>query len=171
MLLESAGFGLFAHLRAVVASKKLQERPAFAGRKDKLRYVLNTSSEILLDYRAPACRTLLDGSDYSGRYLFAEMMNVRTIGLHIALTPDVDPGDGASDVILLTEDDRPVFADYLQKRLTGTEAALHLKGLRAKDIVLACPEKPQAHIDDELLSIDRSAALEVKIKPHALRFL
>jgi hypothetical protein len=68
------------------------------------------------------------------------MMNVRTIGLHIALTPDVDPGDGASDVILLTEDDRPVFADYLQKRMTGTEAALHLKGLGAKDIGLACPE-------------------------------
>jgi diacylglycerol kinase (ATP) len=168
--LEAVGCGLFADHVAAMASGQKKERSS-STREDEIRYAFETLRDIVHSYRACAYRVTLDGEDHTGRYLFVEAMNIRSIGPNIELATEADPGDGLLDVVFLAEDDRELLADYIECRLQGKTATLKATIRRAKHITITPADELKAHIDDELVSLGASASLEVRVQPGELKFL
>jgi diacylglycerol kinase (ATP) len=171
MFLEAVGFGIFAKLITVMDNDKNKRQRTSSGREDELHDVLVTLCEILSQYKAYDCSVMLDGVDYSGQYLAVEVMNIRSIGPNVDLAPQADPGDGMFDVVFISENDREGLNTYINKRLRGEAATLKTTVRRAKRITIALTGRLQAHIDDEIVSTDSSAALDVTLNPSALEFL
>lgn len=125
----------------------------------------------LADYQARDCQVTLDGEDYSGRYLFVEVMNIRSIGPNVELAPKADPGDGSFDVVFLPEKDREALADYLNNTLKGEAARLTLAVRKAQHVTLSSADELKLHVDDELVSINHSASFHIRLKPGMLAFV
>ncbi len=171
MFLEAAGIGTFAQLITVMKSHKNKRQRASSKREDELHHALGTLSKILSQYQAHDCSVTLDGVDYSGQYLAVEVMNIRSIGPNVNLAPQADPGDGMLDVVFISESDREELTAYINKKLNGETATLKITVRRATHITVVPAGALQAHIDDEIFSIDSSAALDLTLKPEALEFL
>lgn len=91
----------------------------------------------------------LDGEDVSGRYLLVEALNIGLIGPNLFLAPDADPGDGSLDFVLLAEDKRAEFDEYLTYRLEGKQEAPYLHVRRGRRLNFAW-DGPTLHFDDEV---------------------
>ncbi len=169
--IESAGTGLFAHLIRAIKSEEKKARRSASDRHAKLRQALMTLSERLLGHRAQDYKVTLDGKDYSGRYLFVEVMNIRSIGPNVELAPQADPGDGSFDVVFLAEHDRQILAAYLEQRMEGAAAALQLGAHRARHITIASENGMEAHVDDEVISFHSSRAFDLHLKSGVLTFV
>jgi diacylglycerol kinase (ATP) len=89
-LVEGFGYGIFPRLMKVM--KKVEKE-----RKDTPEKALQTALEellhLILSTEARHYHILIDGNDHSGKFLLAEVMNSRSIGPNLLLSPNADPGD------------------------------------------------------------------------------
>jgi diacylglycerol kinase family enzyme len=120
---EGFGLGLFTDVMTALDARKEREPETFQRADDPLALAVRALMDALGDYGAHDLRLSLDGEDLSGRYLLVEAMNIRHIGPNLFLAPDADPGDGLLDFVLLTEDRRGEFGEYLNYRLEGKQEA------------------------------------------------
>lgn len=169
--LESAGLGLFVDLMSIMMSDEHTKERAPSNREEELRHNLKTLKNALSEYRARDYQVKLDREDYSGQYLSVEVMNIRSIGPNVELAPRADPGDGRFDVVFISEDDREDLDVYLANRLKGKAATLDLTVRKAQRVTLSSPDELKLHIDDEIISLDRSASCEICLKSDMLRFV
>src|SRR5690606_8768603 len=103
---ESVGWGLFAEvLQEVKAEKKAGTQPHVAG-QDKVKYGLEKLSQMVQELQPSFYQVLLDGKDYSGYYLWVEVMNTQSMGPQLQLAPGASHGDKYLDVVLIKEDER-----------------------------------------------------------------
>lgn len=166
--LEGFGFGVFPYLMNKMKKKEKDLKDATP--EEKLQTALEEFHEIILTYEPRHCQLQIDGKDYSGLYLMAEVMNTRSIGPNLFLAPDAHPDDGVLDVVLVSERDKDKFATYIQHKLEGIEDPADFTIVRGKKIVIAW-DGTHVHVDDEVVKIKKEQAVEIEIKEGLLEFL
>src|SRR5690606_19798572 len=118
---ESVGWGLFAEvLQEVKEEKKAAKQPAIAN-QDKVKYGLQKLIQAVQELQPAFYQILVDGKDFSGYYLWVEVMNSRSMGPQLQLAPDAKHGDRYLDVVLIKEKER----DQLEKFLVTHKGENH----------------------------------------------
>ena len=93
--------------------------------------------EALSSYRAHDLKLTVDGQQICGRYLLFEAMNISLLGPNLLLAPDANPSDGALDFVLVPDDRREEFHQYLSYRLERKQGAPSVIVRRAQRVTFA----------------------------------
>src|ERR1041384_209692 len=182
--IEGLGCGLFTDVMSALDAQHDEQPEMFERTDNPMALALRALHDALADYRALEVEATLDGADISGRYLMLEAMNIRHIGPNLLLAPDADPGDGLLDFVLLTEDKRREFADYLAYRLEGKQEApfltvrqgkrlrLNLSGFSLRLDDKLWPEiKHTKRREKKQKKNQPPAVIKIKVKKRSLEFL
>ena len=113
LFLEAAGLGLFPDTMAHLSRLKGKREDRLDVPDDELAHDLDVLSEALEQQQATPFTLTLDGDDLTGEYLMVEAMNIDAIGPRLRLDPTAEAGDGAFEVVVLTEAERPRLTEYL----------------------------------------------------------
>lgn len=163
--LEGFGYGVFPRLM-----KEMKNKPEKASAERNINIALETLHDIILSSKARYCRITLDGADYSGSFLLAEVMNTQSIGPNLNLAPFADPGDGSFEVILISERQREEFAMYVLNKLNGKEQSPIFNILKAKNLEIYWEGK-LLHVDDEIIALKEPVEIKIKLQEGVLEFL
>lgn len=162
--LEGFGHGVFPRLM-----KEMKELDTGSYTpEEELEIALKVLMEIIDSYKAKSCILNLDGSDHSGNYLLVEVMNIRSIGPNLTLAPVADPGDGFFDVVLISENQREEFKQYISNKLNGIDEPFIFKSIKAKNIKIKW-DGLLVHVDDEL--IENNKEVKIEVMEGVLKFL
>ena len=165
--IEALGYGLFPYL---IKSMQKSPLPEPITPEQELQIALKIFSAIIQTYKPGFCRIDIDGSDYSGEYLMVEIMNIRSIGPNLILTPNVQVDDGEFDVLLVAEEDRHLLADYISGRLKGHEASPKLPVVKGRNIHLLW-HGTDLHVDDQRIEINKPREVSIELQKNLLEFL
>lgn len=165
--LESYGYGIFPYL---MQKMKQMSEETNASPAEKIQAALKALHEIILSYQPKLCKLKIDGIDHSGNYLLAEIMNTRSIGPNLVLSPDADPGDGTFDVVLVPEADKEKIAEYVNAKISGNDATYHFLKIPARHVVITWNGK-HAHTDDEIVKIIPSTKMDIELKEGLIEFI
>jgi diacylglycerol kinase family enzyme len=163
--LESFGYGLFPYLM-----KKMKKHAEIEDPEESMRTSLKLAYELALSYEPRQCGLEIDGVDHSGKYLLVEIMNTKSIGPNLFLSPNADPGDGRLEVVMIPESDKEKFTTYVLNKLNGQEVEYDFAGLDAKRIKI-CWEGTHVHVDDEVIKIKKGKKIEIEIRESLLQFM
>jgi diacylglycerol kinase (ATP) len=164
--LESFGYGIFPYLMAKM--RKLEEQGDSAN--ENISKALQVLHEIIGSYGARHCKLTVDGTDHSGEFILAEIMNTPSIGPNLILSPLADPGDEEFEVILVPEKHKQKFAEYIFNKSRGIEETYQFHTLKGKEIVISW-EGTHVHADDKIIKLEKSAEVKVELKAGLLEFL
>lgn len=136
----------------------------------KIQTALEVLHKITLSYHPRECELTIDKADYSGRYLLLEIMNIRSIGPNLFLSSEGDPGDGEMEVVLLPEEDREKFADYIEGKIKGSDENYNFKTIKAKKVQISW-DGTHVHADDEVVKTNDKTEVSIEVKPGLLEFM
>lgn len=166
-LVEGFGYGLFPRLMKVM--KKIDKE-----RKDTPEKALQTALEelhhLILSAEARHYHIVVDGTEHSGRFLMVEVMNSRSIGPNLVLSPNADPGNGQFEVVLVPEDKRDALAAWIKQKLNGEETAFDIPTIPGIKVEVHT-EDTLLHTDDELISLEEPANVSIELQAGVLEFL
>lgn len=146
--LESVGWGLFSEvLSKTKTEKKNQKKNSSSSQKDKVESGLDKLSQSLEDLQASYIDIFLDGKDYSGDYLWVEIMNTQSMGPQLKLAPEAKAGDDFLDVVLVKEDEREILKEFIDNQ-SEEGPNPYFKTIKSKQIKVKTSET--FHIDDEI---------------------
>jgi len=165
--LEGYGYGLFPLLMQEM--KKVEEKEGETP-DEKIRRALRVLHGLVQRYEAKFCGLEVDGTDYSDKFLLVEVMNTCSLGPNLHLAPNADPGDGYLNLVVITENQRADFSQYLLDRIQGHSVPFSCQTHRAQKVSLQWEGK-LAHADDELIKVKKSAEVEIEIRAGVLEFL
>lgn len=165
--LEGFGYGVFPRLMKEMEQRKDQLTDSA---EKNLKLALEVMHDIILNSKARFCKITIDGADYSGKFLLAEVMNTQSIGPNLNLAPFADPGDGSFEVILVNERQREEFASYVHNKLNGVEQPPIFNILKAKNLEIYWEGK-LLHVDDEIIQLKESVDVKIKLQEGVLQFL
>lgn len=157
---ESVGFGMLPALVEESKDKQNEEDLSFDTRQKKIDFSLEILSEIIDQLPVEHYQIELDGEDASGDYFLVEIMNIKSIGPHLFLAPDADPGDGLFDVVLMAEDDKNKLLEFVKKRLNGELVVLDVNRRRASDVIITTANT-KVHVDDEIEEAEGTVTLRM----------
>lgn len=184
VFVEGIGGGLFAEVMAKLDSGRARRRKRRAAENGNYKTLfskneahlmpgLHALEEHLPDFKAEAFEVTIDGVKISGDFLLLEAMNMPYLGPNLRLGRDADPADGKLDFVLLSEERRGEFADYIRHRLEGGTEAPNLTATQGKR--LHCVWRgSKLHIDDKIALTGRARRppeIEVEVMPRAIRLL
>lgn len=175
--LETFGLGFFAHAVACYGPEEERTLP-------KAFWAV---AEALVDYRSHTLHMMFDGQDLSGDYLIVNLFNTPLLGPRLELIHEADPGDGALDLLCITERDRAALLGSLTGLLSdGLELPPDVDLRRGKRLQVAWDGFP-VHVDSETRPRDMAwpdegdqaavtaaaegGTLTVEVRPGAVRFL
>jgi diacylglycerol kinase (ATP) len=184
VFVEGIGGGLFAEVMAKLDSGRAgrRKRPAAANGNDKTLFSKNEAhlmpslhalAEHLPDFKAKAFEVTIDGAKVSGNFLLLEAMNMPYLGPNLHLGRDADLSDGRLDFVLLSEEHRQEFAEYIQHRLAGGNDAPNLTAIKGKHLHCVW-HGSKLHIDDKIALTGgrkRPPEIEIEIMRRAIRVL
>jgi diacylglycerol kinase (ATP) len=165
--LESFGFGIFPALMQAMKSqpKETQETP------EQSLYTAHTViKEIIEKARARYCKIVIDGIEHRGNFLLVEIMNTSSIGPQLRLAPYADPADGHFDVVMISEKQRDEFIAYVEGLRDGKDEHAFFNLLRAHKLQIFW-DGSKAHVDDEIVKINRNEVIDVELRHGLLEFL
>jgi diacylglycerol kinase family enzyme len=151
--------------------KKMKEEneQMFLSLDAEIKYSLQVLHELVLSYDAQDIQLEIDRTDHSGKYLMAEIMNIRSIGPNLQLAPQADPGDGDLEVVLVPESQREALAKYVMDKINGIEDPFIFNSIKAQTVRMRCAGNP-IHIDDELIAIGNAAEIKIEVFDGLLKF-
>jgi diacylglycerol kinase (ATP) len=184
VFMEGMGGGLFAEVMAKLDSGRKQRRKRPSGENGNYKTLFSRNEEHLMpglhaladhlpDFKANAFEVTIDGTKISGKFLLLEAMNMSYLGPNLHLGPDADPGDGMLDFVLLSEEHREEFADYLKHRLEGGNDAPRLTSMKGEHLHCVWRGK-KLHIDDKIAltgNSKRPPEIDIRVKPKAITLL
>lgn len=179
-MFEGAGIGPMAVTIAALSPLTSNEARA-EWTEDEVRRDLKVLREIAVDHPCYDCDISLDGHDLSGRYFVVEIMNIRSVGPNVEFAPHADVSDGQFDVILLGDDERHAFVEYLNARIEGRPVPMRASARRGCALRLAW-RGSRVHIDDQVWPAEpfvprrerdeqTTVELEVLVNPNPLEFV
>lgn len=172
---EGVGIGVFTEAMCLADTHEEQGRSPPADRARRfardLRLLHQTAASLAAD---PSVITI-DDEEIADPILLCEVMNIRSLGPQLTLTPDADPGDGFLDVLCATAYQRETLVGYLANREPNDCLPPPLPVRRARRIRITTHAR-RARIDDEIELVDPPAAagpwtLEIRIEPGAIEVL
>jgi diacylglycerol kinase (ATP) len=165
--LEGIGYGVFPRL---MKEMKRQKKESINDPEKKMHTALKVLHDIVQTYKAKSCMVRIDGIEYSGKFLLAEVMNIRSIGPNLNLAPLADPGDGLFEVVLIPEEKRKDFLRYLENKADGKERLTFFHTFSANKVEMLWEGKSM-HIDDEEIKIKTPRTVDIELQRGGLRFL
>jgi diacylglycerol kinase (ATP) len=165
--LESFGYGVFPLL---MKEMKKQNKKDKGTAEDELDLAIRLLHDVIRTYEAPYCELEIDGTDHSGKYLLAEIMNIQSIGPNLHLSPSSDPGDGEFEVVLIPEEQKDLFLDYVDNLIKGGDGASQFDIRKGKNIRIKCNEL-YCHADDELIKIKKATEVKIELAKGLVKFL
>lgn len=165
--LESFGYGVFPYL---MQEMKKAEENASKTPEEKLQKALEVLHQIILSYEPRHCQLTVDGTDHSGKFVLAEIMNTPSIGPNISISPLSDPGDGEFEVVLVPEQHKEKFAAYVAGKISKQEETYSFHTLKGKDIKIRW-EGTHVHTDDQIVKMNESSPVRIQLKKGLLDFL
>jgi diacylglycerol kinase (ATP) len=163
---EGIGFGLFPDHVVNMTKKKAEG--------DTPQERLANDKDILLEsaksYQPFPVEIQIEGKIYKGEYLMVEVLNIRSIGPNLVLSPGSDPGDGLFEIILVGEKDRPKLVHYLTEKMNGREIKLELDAIPVKRTTMLV-KSSSLHVDDEIMDRGENSFVSVVINKKQLQFL
>jgi diacylglycerol kinase family enzyme len=166
-ILESFGYGVFPYLMGEMDKQGMDD---LEDKDIKIKAALQLIHDIAHTYEPRECRLIIDGKDHSGVYLLAEIMNIRSIGPNLFLSPNGDPGDGQFEVILIAKEDKEKFASYIENKINDTEITYNFPVIKASQIQISWQGK-HAHVDDQFIKIKKGTEVNIQMQQNALSFL
>jgi len=163
--LEGTGFGLVPAAITSVAARPFAADDV----PEKLEQATMRYCQVLSRLEPRRARLIVDGDSIADDFLLAEILNIRSVGPNLVLSPDADPADGYFSVVTATEDHREALAHYLRDLNEGRESTLLLPTVRAREVEIETTE--DVHIDDEIVRVAMSATMSVRIEAAAVEFL
>lgn len=164
--LESVGFGLFPRL----IRQRVGDKDVNSTREEELEDALQHQQEILSAYKPHYCSISLDGKQFPGKYIMVEIMNIKLAGPNLDLAPLASPDDTLLDVVLVRDDERERFAEYLTNRIKGKSNLYQLHVQRAKKIQLEW-QGMHYHLDDEAFEKQAPIKIDIELRQKGLEFL
>jgi diacylglycerol kinase family enzyme len=166
-LMEGFGYGIFPRLMKVM--KKVEKE-----RKETSEKALQTALEelhhLILSTEARHYHILVDGNEHSGKFLLVEVMNSRSIGPNLLLSPDADPGDGSFEIVLVPDEERQKLAEHIKGRLNREEVSFDFPTISGSKVEIHT-EDTLLHADDELIVLEEPVAVTVELQAGILEFL
>lgn len=165
--LESFGYGVFPYLMSemIRLGKEDIENP-----EEKIKAAQELILEIMDSYEARLCDLQIDGKDYSGKYFLVEIMNTRSIGPNLLLSPNSDPGDGMLNIVMIGEKHRKKFISFIQDKLVGTEVEYKFDIVEGQNINIRW-EGTHVHVDDKVVTVKKSAEVRIELLSDLLDFI
>jgi diacylglycerol kinase family enzyme len=111
----------------------------------------------------------VDGARMDGEYLLLEVLNIRSVGPNLALSPHADPTDGLFDVVTAGEEQREELDRYLEGWIPEGSGRLDLPTHRGRRVDITGWE--EMHVDDTVIAGPSVGSVEIRMEPGALRFL
>ena len=78
----------------------------------------------------------LDKGDYSGEYIWIEIMNTKRLGPQLELAPTADHNDDYLDVMLIKEEQRTELSEFLKAQKKGAQPS-PFKTIKARQIKIS----------------------------------
>ena len=164
--LESVGFGVFPYL--IKEMGELEEE--FSSPEEELKACWRKLHEIVQWYEPRNCHLEVDGTDHSGKFLLVEVMNMRSIGPNMVLSPLTDPSDGELDVVLVPEAHKEKFTQYVLHKMNDGDDSYQFHTLKAKNLTIKW-EGTRVHVDDKMIKMEKGITVSIEVKPGVLEFL
>lgn len=165
--LEAFGFGIFPHLMNSITEK---HKKAVGTPEEELQIALEMLLEIAENYKPKESRIFIDGKDYSGEYLMAEVMNIQSIGPNLVLNPKGLPGDGILETVLIAEKDRKKLVRYIKALIKGKETPFPIKAIRGRQITMSWLGA-DTHADDEVIEYTKEQEVTLDVRNGILQFI
>ena len=162
--MEGFGYGVFPTLIKQMREKKTSDDP-----EESKAIALQTLHDIIYSFKPRRCKIITDDVDHSGDFILAEIMNIRSIGPNLNLVPSADPGDGAFDIVLISEKQREEFAQYVANKLNGREESTSFPWMKASNIEIEW-EGTHLHLDDEIVSVKKDLKINIELRKGLLEF-
>jgi diacylglycerol kinase family enzyme len=163
---ESVGVGLIpAGIAAMEAEPSRGEQSADA----QLARAVGEFEEVLSRLQARRWSVTIDGAGLDEDLLLLEVLNIRSVGPNLVLSPDADPSDGVFSVVAAGERHREELVAYLHRRRTGEPCSLSLPSRLATRIEIHGWDL--MHVDDEVRRPPSMADVTIDIEPGAVLLL
>ncbi len=166
--MEGVGWGLFAALLQQIDRGEKKEK----ANGDKVDFGSRHLRKLPQELPAQEYEIRIDGKDYSGKYLWIEVMNTRQLGPQLVLAPEADHGDGYLDVMLVREDQMRELRDYLKAHEKG-DAVSPFEIIKAKKI--SVKTHLPFHVDDSVFGhqslYEGVPEVKIKLQKHRLTLL
>jgi diacylglycerol kinase (ATP) len=166
LFLESIGFGLFPRL--IREMEELSLNPGSPA--EELKLAIRTLHDLVYSFEARPCRITVDHREYTGNFLWVEIMNIDRIGPNVHLAPEARFDDGFLDVVLIPESQRALLWSYILQYRKNRNVAAPFKVIRGKKIKVAWMGK-EMHVDDQRIKAKAPIKLKVKLRKEKLAFL
>jgi diacylglycerol kinase (ATP) len=170
VFIESVGIGLLAQLMTEMRmrEKKKNSRSRLTP-TERLSGALKYLRSLAKEYPESMCELVLDDRILAGNFLLVEVANMGLIGPNLNLIPNVDPGDGAFEVVWVGMDQRTEFRDYLRELEAGAELRPPIQTTRCRQILFHEVNAP-THVDSKVFATT-TTPIVVHNQPGALDLL
>ena len=170
VFIESVGIGLLAEFMGEMRmrEKKKNSRNRLTP-EERLTQALKYLRSLAKDYPEFRCELLLDDQLVSGHVLFLEVANMGLIGPNLNLIPNVDPYDGAFEVVWAGTDQRKEWRDYVRHLQDGIESTPPIHMTRCSQVLFREVEAA-THIDSKVF-VTMATPTVVRNQPEALNLL
>jgi diacylglycerol kinase family enzyme len=173
--IESFGVGLMAMTMRNIEPMHASSQQKFQTRDEEFRQAYREMKKVVERTAPRHCAIESDGVDRSGSYVLAEALNIPCIGPKLPLAPQADAGDGQLDVVLVGEDQRERFCQFLTQRIQDDPIAPDLFVQRATRVMID-PRGTSMHIDDVLHSeshepLEPAGPIELTVDRQCATFL
>jgi diacylglycerol kinase (ATP) len=170
IFIESVGIGLLAQLmgemRAREKKRKSRENLSPAERlSGAVKYLRSLAKE----HPESPCELVLDDKVLTGDFLLVEVANMGLIGPNLNLIPQVDPGDGAFEVVWVGTDQRHDWREYLRQLQGGITSTAPIHTTRCHQFLFRRVNAP-THIDSKVF-VTMATPVVVRSQPGALELL
>lgn len=167
---EAVGCGLFAEVLHEIRQQKKAGEKKSRNEKNKVESGLSRLRQAIKVLQPTYYRLVADGIDYSGHYLWVEIMNTQSMGPRLQMAPGATHGDQFLDLVLVGEDDKEAAERFLKNQ--NKEGNGHdFKTIKARNLRFKSQEP--IHVDDEILLGTEVPGewLEVSLLPQFLRVI
>jgi diacylglycerol kinase family enzyme len=150
VFIESVGIGLLAQLMTEMRGReKKKNSRATLTPAERLSGAIKHLRSLAKDYPESMCELVLDDEILTGNFLLLEVANMGLIGPNLNLIPNVDPSDGAFEVVWVGVDQRTEFRDYLKLLQDGVDLTPPIHTARCRRILFRHVEAP-THVDSKV---------------------
>lgn len=161
LFLEGAGLGALVRLADSFSGRDTKGKARLDAARLSLRKLLKEMEPDRVEVR-------LDGQPLPTRHLMVEVLNIAYGGPRLLFAPDVDPGDGQLDILLLESEQRKDMRHWLKEEPVGRPPMTQLRGRKISIVWDGTP----LHVDDDLPPKTTGlAAVELELTAEAATIL
>jgi diacylglycerol kinase (ATP) len=158
IFLEAAGVGLFANM---MANYQPDEG------KNPFR-ALQAMTQTLSTFAPQTLTLTADGQQFSESFVMLEVMNTNAVGPRLQLAPQANISDGLFDVVIVREDARIRFLNYVTNVISGSVESLpNVEMKRLTRLELTCLDWV-VHADAEIIPVQGESRVSFEMMPGAL---